>query len=287
MLTDENKLRIALPGKGRLAEPAMELLKASGYSFRRSSRNLYASCRNADIVFIFLRADDIPVLVDSGVVDMGITGSDLVSEREANVAEVLELGFGRCRLCVAGPEGVDGAGLEYFAGKTIATSFPRTTRHFFAEQGVDVRTIEMNGSVEIMVGLRLADGIVDIVETGDSLRDNHLKVMAEIGTYQTVLIANPAVADAPGVAQVRRRIEGVIVAERYSVLEYNIPADLLARAEEITPGFESPTVSQLDEEGWLAVKVMVEKPRVVPVMDELEALGATAIFETHVRNCRL
>lgn len=283
---DRSKIRFCVPSKGRLNEPSVDLIRRAGYGFRVSERRLYASCANADIVFIFARADDIPVLVDSGVADMGITGCDLVAEREANVAQLLDLGFGQCRLCLAGPESME-ADLGQFAGKTIATAFPRTTQRFFASRGIDVRVIEMMGSMEIMVALQLSDGIVDIVETGDSLRENHLKVLAEIGRYQSVLIANPGVATDPRVAQVRRRLEGVLVASRYSLLEYNVPAALLKEAEKVTPGYRSPTVSQLDQEGWLAVKVMVEKSAVVQAMDRLEQLGASAILETEIRNCRL
>lgn len=285
-IRDHSKIRFCVPSKGRLNEPATDLLRRAGYAFRLHDRRLYATCSSADIIFIFARADDIPVLVDSGAADMGITGSDLVAEREANVATLLELGFGRCRLCLAGPESMadDPAAM---AGKTIATAFPHTTQRFFASRGIDVRVMEMMGSMEIMVALQLSDGIVDIVETGDSLRENHLKVLAEIGQYQSVLIANHAIASDPRVAQIRRRLEGVLVAGRYSMLEYNIPATLLKEAEKITPGYRSPTVSPLDQEGWLAVKVMVEKASVVAVMDRLEQLGASAILETEIRNCRL
>ena len=286
-ILDSTKIRFCVPSKGRLNEPATDLLRRAGYPFRLHERRLYASCATADIVFIFARADDIPVLVDSGVADMGITGCDLVAEREANVAQLLDLGFGQCRLCLAGPESMPDGDLQHFAGKTIATAFPRTTQRFFAGKSIDVRVMEMMGSMEIMVALQLSDGIVDIVETGDSLRENHLKVIAEIGRYQSILIANHAVAGDPRVAQVRRRLEGVLVASRYSLLEYNIPATLLKEAEKVTPGYRSPTVSPLDQEGWLAVKVMVDKAAVPQVMDRLERLGASAILETEIRNCRL
>ncbi len=286
-IRDTSKLRVCLPSKGRLADPAGEIIRRAGYGFRLHGRRLYASSASEDVVFIFARADDIPVLVDSGVADLGITGSDLVAEREADVAALLDLDFGRCRLCLAGPETIEDTDPKAFAGWTIATSFPRTTQRFFDERGVGVRVIEMMGSMEIMVALQLSDGIVDIVETGDTLRENHLKVLAEIGRYQAVLIANHKAAADPRVGRIRRRLEGVLLADRYSLVEYNIPADLLKQAEGIAPGFRSPTVSQLDQAGWLAVKVMVEKGSVVQVMDRLEQLGASAILETEIRNCRL
>ncbi|HON79166.1 MAG TPA: ATP phosphoribosyltransferase [Spirochaetota bacterium] len=286
-LLTTDKIKFAIPTKGRLKDPTVELLQKSGYKFRVKGRNLYATCTTAEIVFIFVRADDIPVLVDSGVADLGITGGDLILERRADVAEVMKLGFGKCRLCVAVRDSLAEDSVEYFHDKTIATSFPVMTTQFFKDQGVDIKCVEMKGSVEIMVDLHLADAIVDIVETGDSLRDNNLKVFRDIGSYETVLIANRAVTDDPRVQQIRRRIEGILVANHYSMLEYNIKSDLLKEAEKVTPGFESPTVSKLDLENWLAVKVMVKKNEVVDVMDRLEALGATAIIESEIKNCRL
>jgi ATP phosphoribosyltransferase len=268
-------------------EPTIDLLKKSGFKFRAQGRNLYATCTNYDIVFIFIRADDIPVLVDSGVVDLGITGSDLIEERRADVEQMLSLGYGQCRLCVAVKEDWKDESLESLTGVNIATSFPLMTEEYFKKHNVNINCIEMNGSVEIMIALNLAQGIVDIVETGDSLRDNNLRVFKEIGRYETTLIASKKIAGDERVAKIKRRIEGVLVANHYSMLEYNIHADMFKEAEKIAPGFKSPTVSRLDEKEWVAVKVMVKKGEVVQVMDRLEALGATAIIETEITNCRL
>lgn len=287
MIHDRQRLRVALPGKGRLREPTIELLKKAGFDFRTKDRNLYATCTNAEIVFIFVRTDDIPVLVESGVVDVGLTGSDLILERSANVETVFNLGYGKCRLCVAVRDEYDSTDLAALKGKTIATSFPTITKGFFRENGIDVNCVEMNGSVEIMVALGLADAIVDIVETGDSLRDNNLKVLKDIGRYETVMVCNRSVVSDPRVANMKRRIEGILVASRYSILEFNIKEAALRNAEKIAPGYESPTVSRLDEPGWVAVKVMVQKDSVADTMDRLQDIGATAILETEVKNCRL
>ena len=287
MIDDRQRLRVALPGKGRLREPTIELLKKAGFDFRTKDRNLYATCTNSDIVFIFVRTDDIPVLVESGVIDVGITGSDLLLERKASVTTVLNLGYGRCRLCVAVRSDYMPSDIAPLKGKNIATSFPAITKGFFNENGINVNCIEMNGSVEIMVALGLADAIVDIVETGDSLRDNNLKVLKDIGRYETVLVCNNTLATDPRVANIKRRIEGILVASRYSILEFNIKESVLREAEKIAPGFNSPTVSRLDENGWVAVKVMVLKDKVVDTMDRLEDIGATAILESEVKNCRL
>ncbi|HPA64842.1 MAG TPA: ATP phosphoribosyltransferase, partial [Spirochaetota bacterium] len=220
-------------------------------------------------------------------VDAGITGSDLVIERKASVNEVVSLGYGRCRLCVAVRDECQESSLKWLEGKRVATSFPHITREFFLSNGINIEVIEMNGSVEIMVALGLADAIVDIVETGDSLRDNNLKVFCDIGKYETVLISNENIKNDARIEKAKRRIEGVLTAKRYSILEYNISESALGAAEKITPGFKSPTISKLDTEGWVGVKVMVEKGSVPKVMDELESLGATAIFETTIINCRL
>lgn len=286
-LIETDNIKFAVPVKGRLREPAIELLSRAGYRFRARGRNLYATCTTADITFIFVRADDIPVLVESGVVDLGITGSDLIAERRADVVNLMQLGFGKCRLCVAVPESMKETEISSFEGKTIATSFPHMTEDFFKNHGVSIKCVEMNGSVEIMVDLSLAHAIVDIVETGDSLRDNNLKVFCDIGSYETCLIGNHEMTGNEAVNRIMRRIEGILIANQYSLLEYNIAENKLKEAEEITPGFESPTVSQLDQEGWVAVKVMVRKKDVVSVMDRLDALGATAILEAEVKNCRL
>lgn len=287
MLIESNRLKFAIPGKGRLREPATELLQKAGFKFAPRNRNLYATCTNEAITFIFVRPEDIPVLAAQGVIDLGITGSDLVLERGSDVQTLMPLDFGKCRLCVAVREELDIQDLSFFEGKKIATSFPEITKRFFSDKGVNVSTIEMNGSVEIMVALGLADAIVDIVETGDSLRDNNLKVFTDIGCYETVLVANRSVAPRTDVERIRRRIEGVIVATQYTLLEYNVHRDNLKQAEAVTPGFNSPTLSPLEAEGWYAVKVMVKKSTVPDVMDRLEALGAKAILETEVKNCRL
>jgi len=287
ILGGDDRIKFAIPSKGRLKEPTIELLKKAGFKFRASGRHLYATCTNFDLVFIFVRADDIPVLVDSGVVDLGVTGSDLILERDADVEHVFPLGFGKCRLCVAVKDSDNFKSLDELKGETIATSFPVMTQNFFKENNVSVNCIEMNGSVEVMIALNLARAIVDIVETGDSLRDNDLKVFEELGVYETTLIANKESIKKEEVLRIKRRIEGVLVANMYSVLEYNIKHSDLKEAEFITPGYESPTVSKLDSGDWCAVKVMVKKSDVVQVMDKLETLGATAIMETEITNCRL
>jgi ATP phosphoribosyltransferase len=280
-------LRIGLPSKGRLEELAGELLKQAGLSFRRQERTLFARVRELPIDVTFLRTDDIPVLCAEGAIDFGITGSDLVNESGVDVLTRLELGVGQCRLALCVP--VDSAiqKASELDGRRVATSFPRTTSQYLTRQGANVHLVELSGSVEIMIQLGVADGIVDLIETGSTLAANRLRILDEIGQYQTVLIQNREARHKELAERVVRRLEGVIIARSYSLLEYNVPRDKLPEAEKITPGYNSPTVSALEDPKWCAVRVMVRRGQVLSIMEQLEALGATAILETQISNCRL
>jgi ATP phosphoribosyltransferase len=235
----------------------------------------------------FLRTDDIPVLCAEGALDLGITGSDLISESGADVATRLALGVGKCRLALCVPEDSAAESAADLNGRRVATSFPRVTGDFLGQHGAEVHLVPLSGSVEIMISLGVADAIVDLVETGSTLAANRLRVLAEIGRYETVLIQNRERRQADLADRVVRRLEGVVIARSYSLLEYNIPRKQLAQAELITPGFNSPTVNALEDPDWCAVQVMVRKGEVIDVMEQLEALGASAILETQIANCRL
>ncbi|HCN07740.1 MAG TPA: ATP phosphoribosyltransferase [Lentisphaeria bacterium] len=280
-------LRIGVPSKGRLAEIAAELLQQAGLSFRRQNRSLFARVRDMNVDITFLRTDDISVLCAEGAIDMGITGSDLVAESGSDVQTRLQLGVGKCRLAVCVPEDATGDSVASLAGLRIATSFPNVTRAYLASHGVEAHLVNLTGSVEVMIALGVADAIVDLVETGGTLAANRLRVLDEIGCYESVVIQNSTRQHAELADRVVRRLEGVVIARSYSLLEYNIPKDKLAAAEEITPGFNSPTVNALEDSAWCAVQVMVRRGEMIDVMDRLEALGASAILETQITNCRL
>ncbi len=282
-----SNLRIGIPSKGRLAELAGELLKEAGLSFRRQERSLFARCREVPVDVTFLRTEDIPVLCAEGAIDMGITGGDLVAESGVELISRLDLGVGECRLAVCVPEDSKVAGPAELAGTRIATSFPRVTKTFLAEHKAEAHLVNLSGSVEIMIALGVADAIVDLVETGSTLAANRLRVLAEVGRYQTVLVQNPARRNTELADRVVRRLEGVVIARSYSLLEYNVPRSKLAAAEKITPGFNSPTVSGLEDAAWCAVRVMVRRTEVIEIMEQLETLGASAILETRITNCRL
>lgn len=280
-------LRIGIPSKGRLSELATELLNQAGLQFRRQERTLFALVKQLPIDIIFLRTDDIPVLCAEGAIDLGITGSDLLLESQAEVDVRMPLGVGHCRLSLCLPDSSTIADCKQLNGKRIATSFPKLTAQFLREHQAEVHLVELSGSVEIMIALGVADGIVDLVETGSTLAANKLRILTDIGHYETVLIQNRERYNANVADRVLRRLEGVVIARDYSLLEYNIPRAQLAAAEAITPGFNSPTVNALEDNDWCAVRAMVKRKDAIDIMERLEALGASAILETAIGNCRL
>jgi ATP phosphoribosyltransferase len=280
-------LRIGIPSKGRLSEISSELLSAAGLSFRRQERSLFARVRDMPIDVTFLRTDDIPVLCAEGAIDLGITGSDLVTESGAVVDTRLRLGCGNCRLALCIPDDSPVKRPAELDGKRVATSFPNITTGFLAQHKATPHIVDLTGSVEVMIALGVADAIVDLVETGSTLAANRLHVLAELGRYETVLIQNPATPHGHIADRVCRRLEGVVIARAWSLLEYNVPEEKLAEAEQITPGYNSPTINRLEQQGWYAIRAMVKRSEVIDIMERLEHLGATAILETAINNCRL
>ena len=282
-----SNLRIGVPSKGRLAEIAEALLKEAGLHFRRTERSLFARCKELPVDITFLRADDIPVLCAEGAIDLGVTGADLVAE--SRVELTTRLGTGRRQL----PAGGLRAGASPISqpgqlnGARIATSFPNVTADYLRRHGAEAHLVTVTGSVEIMIALGVADAIVDLVETGSTLAANQLRILDQIGQYETILVQNRAAREPELADRVVRRLEGVVIARSYSLLEYNVPRSKLPEAEKITPGFNSPTVSALEDPGWCAVRVMVRRGEVIAIMERLEALGASAILETQITNCRL
>ncbi|MEL7266347.1 MAG: ATP phosphoribosyltransferase, partial [Planctomycetota bacterium] len=254
MNTVTRNLRIGLPSKGRLSELANELLNQAGIRFRRQNRSLSASVSGLPIDLKFLRTDDIPILCSEGAIDAGITGSDLVQESGASVKTTMPLGVGKCRLAICVPEAMKINSAADMRGMRIATSFPNVTRQHLQKNGIDdPYIIQLTGSVEVMIQLGVADAIVDLVETGSTLAANQLRILEEIGSYETVLVQNEKLTDQETLQRVVRRLEGVVIARDYAMLEYNIPLDQLDQAKMITPGFNSPTVQTLENASMRSV----------------------------------
>jgi len=282
-----DNLRIGIPSKGRLAEMAAELLISAGLKFRRQERSLFARVRDLPIEVTFLRTDDIPVLCAEGAIDMGITGGDLIAESGVELINRLSLGMGNWRLAICVPDDSRINSASQLAGTRIATSFPRVTQAYLDKHKLTAHIVELTGSVEVMIQLGVADAIVDLVETGSTLAANRLTVLDDLGRYESVLVQNPATKHTQLADRIVRMLEGIVIARSYSLLEYNVPEAKLREAEKITPGFESPTISKLEEAGWFAIRAMVKRSEVIEIMEQLEALGATAILETTITNCRL
>lgn len=286
MLSDTH-LRLGIPSKGRLSDLATDLLTQAGLRFRRQNRGLFARVSGLSIDLVYLRTDDIPTLCAEGAIDMGITGSDLVEEAGAGVLERMKFGVGACRLAFCVPDDAPIQSAAELDGKRIATSFPYVTRRYLSKRDAAAHLVSLAGSVEAMIQLGVADAIVDLVETGSTLAANRLRILEDIGHYETVLIQNhqprlPVIAD-----RLVERLQGVVIARDYSLLEYNIARTQLDAAEKITPGFNSPTINALEDPAMCSVQVMVKRKNVVDVMDQLKAVGATAIFEMTLNNCRL
>jgi ATP phosphoribosyltransferase len=280
-------LRVAVPNKGSLAEPAASMLRESGYRQRSDTRELVLQDPENDTEFFFLRPRDIAVYVGSGRLDVGITGRDLLLDSGAAAEEILALGFGQSTFRFAARPGT-AKGVKDFAGQRVATSYGGLLAKFFAEHGVDAEVIRLDGAVETAVRLGVADVVADVVSTGTTLRQAGLEIVGEpILESEAVLVHRTGESPKPAVDQLVRRIQGVIIARRYVLMDYDVRSELVEAAVRLTPGIESPTVSPLHEAGWFAVRAMVLRADTHRVMDELWELGARGILVTDIHACRL
>ena len=276
----DGRLRLAIPNKGRLAEPAIALLREAGYQFEADDRRLFAPCDNYPLDLLFVRAEDIPEYTGDGVVDLGITGSNLVEERGSPVSQSMALGFGHCQLRVAVPDKQPFQQLRDLAGRPVATSHPRTTARFFKERNVAVELIEISGAVEITPLLGVADAIVDLVSTGSTLAVNGLRSIETILESEAQLISHPRLS--PEKSERRRQLEtmlaSVIAARRKKYVMMNAPADALPLIKNVIPGMGSPTVMPLADPAMIAVHAVVDADAVWALLGPLKEAGATSIL---------
>lgn len=281
-------LRVAVPNKGSLAESSCEMLRESGYRQRTDSRELVLQDPENDVEFFFLRPRDIAVYVGAGTLDVGVTGRDLLLDSGADATEIMSLGFGRSTFRFAARPGTAKSATD-LDGQRIATSYEGLVRRYLGDRGVTAAAVvRLDGAVETSVSLGVADVIADVVETGTTLRAAGLEVFGEpILESEAVLITRAGAPESPAVTVLSRRLQGVLVARRYVLMDYDVRVELVARACELTPGLESPTVSPLHDKGWVAVRAMVPRKTTNQVMDELYDLGARAILVTDIHACRL
>ncbi len=276
-----------MPNKGSLSESAAEVLKEAGYRQRNDVRDLVLADLDNGVEFYYLRPRDIAVYVGSGELEAGITGRDLLIDSGAQAEEVLDLDFGRSTFRFAGPESGSWE-LSNLTGARVATAYPGLVGTFLESVGIKATVVRLDGAVESSVRLGVADFIADVVSTGNTLRQAGLKIFGEpILTSEAVLIQRKGSKVPAELEILLRRLQGVITARRYVLLDYDVPQDLVTQACAITPGLESPTISPLQKANWVAVRAMVLRKDTNQVMDSLWALGARGILVTDIHACRL
>ncbi|MGI8667833.1 MAG: ATP phosphoribosyltransferase [Jatrophihabitans sp.] len=280
-------LRIAVPNKGSLSEPAASMLREAGYRQRNDSRELVLQDPDNGTEFFFLRPRDIAIYVGSGRLDVGVAGEDLLLDSGAKAEVILQLGFASSTFRFAAAAG-SAAGPADLAGRRIATAYPGLLSHYLAARGIQADVITLDGAVETAVRLDVADAIADVVETGTTLRAAGLETFGEpLFQSQAALIRRHGSPTSAPVEQLVRRLQGVMIARQYALMDYDIADELVEQAVAITPGFESPTVSPLRTPGWSAVRAMVPRRDTNRIMDELWDTGARAILVTDIHACRL
>lgn len=280
-------LRIAVPNKGSLSDPAAAMLREAGYRTRRDTKELVVTDADNGVELFYLRPRDIAVYVGSGTVDCGVTGRDLLLDSGSAAVEVMELGFGASTFRYAARSGT-ATSLADVAGHRVATSYPGLVEKHLADHGFSAQVVRLDGAVETAITLGVADVIADVVETGATLRSQGLEVFGDpILRSEAVLVRREGSEQKAGIEVLRRRLLGVVTARHYVMLDYDVPAALVDTACAVTPGLESPTVSPLQNRDWCAVRAMVPRATTNAVMDELYELGARAILVTDITACRL
>src|SRR5688572_23817860 len=279
-------LTVAVPNKGTLAESAAQMLAEAGYRQRRSAKDLVTIDADNDVEFFYLRPRDIAIYVGEGTLDVGITGRDLLLDSRAHAAEAMQLGFGASTFRFAAPSGrmSDVADL---AGARIATSYQGLVESYLAARGIEATVVRLDGAVESSVRLGVADAIADVVETGSTLRQAGLEVFGETILESEAVLITRGGETPSGLEVFKRRLEGVLVARTYVMMDYDIERSGVEAAVALTPGIEGPTISPLHREGWVAVRAMVPRAGAQRLMDELFDIGARGILLTDIHACRL
>ncbi|MFI6981365.1 ATP phosphoribosyltransferase [Embleya sp. NPDC050154] len=286
-------LRIAVPNKGSLSEPASAMLHEAGYRQRKHSKELVLTDPDNNVEFFFLRPRDIAIYVGSGRLDAGITGRDLLMDSGAEAEEILQLGLAPATFRYAAPAALarelDGQGKKGLAGLRVASSYIGIVERDFADNGIEAAAlVKLDGAVETAIQLGVADVIADVVETGTTLAQAGLEVFGEpILRSEAVLIRRAGAETSTALEQLVRRLQGVLVARSYVMMDYDIRVERVEAAVTLTPGLESPTVSPLHNEGWVAVRAMVPRKNAQQIMDDLWEIGARAILVTGIHACRL
>lgn len=280
-------LRVAVPNKGMMSEPARAMLTEAGYLRSASVRDLLVHDPENDVEFFFLRPRDIAIYVGEGTLDLGITGRDMLLDSGASADEVLPLGFAPSTFRLAAPKGSASSPAD-LDGRTIATSYAGVLEAYLVREGISARVVKLDGAVENAVALGVADAVADVVATGTTLRKAGLELVGDpILVSEAAVIRRTGAPQVPAIETFVRRLHGVMVARSYVLVDYDILTESIEQACAMTPGIESPTVSSLHDPRWSAVRAMVPAADVHRIMDELYELGARGILVTDIHACRL
>lgn len=279
-------LRVAVPNKGILSESSISMLKEAGYSVRRDSQELHLVDEQNQIEFFYLRPRDIATYVGSGSLDAGLTGLDLLHDSESKAIEVADLGFGGSTFRFAAPVESGFSSIADLQGKRLATAYPTLIGNYLRANGIQVELVKLDGAVESAVKLGVADAVADVVSTGNTLRKAGLAIFGPV-----ILSSTARLIAAPGKEaeseRLLRRLQGVLVAREYVIIDYDCPVELVAKASAITPGIESPTISPLADKNWVAVRALVKSSLTNQIMDELYEIGARAILVSAIHAARI
>ena len=278
---NNKNLKLAIQKQGRLTDETLEFLRKSGLEFESYKQRLFSSCRNFPLEILYVRDDDIPNYVASGTVDLGILGQNVLNEERPKVKKLLNLRYGFCSLTVAVPKESEVNNIKELRGKTIATSYPESTKKFFKENNIPVEVVKISGSVEITPALGVAQAIVDLTSSGSTLALNDLRALTKIYESEAVLIANEEAlknGKKDLLEKLITRFKGVLSAKDYKYVMMNAPEDVLPKLKKITPGLKSPTISPLAKEGWISVQTVIKEDVFWETIEKLKQIGATGII---------
>jgi len=274
-------LKLAIQKEGRLTEETLEFLRKSGLEFESYRQKLFSICRNFPLEILYVRDDDIPDYVASGTVDLGILGQNILSEERPKVKKLLNLRYGFCSLMVAVPKDSNIKDLAGLKRKTIATSFPESTKKFFKEKNIPVEVVRISGSVEITPALGVAQAVVDLTSTGSTLALNDLRMLTKIYNSEAVLVANKkSLLNGRKILidKLLTRFKGVLSAKDYKYVMMNAPQKILPKLKKIVPGLKSPTISPLAKEGWISVQTVIKEEVFWETIEKLKRVGAQGII---------
>lgn len=281
--SNPSQMRIAVPNKGRLYDPTIDLLERAGLHVTDGTdRRLYAETVDPDVTLLFVRAADVPAYVADGAADMGITGLDQVHESGVDLVDLLDLGFGECRLVLAAPGDGPTESVADLAGGTVATEFPQIAREFFRAEDVDPEIVEVSGATELTPLVDIAEAIIDITSTGTTLRVNGLDVIEEVLTSSVRLVARPDVVEDAKIEQVTTALESVLSADGKRYLMMNVPEEALGDVREVIPGLGGPTIMDIAGANTVAVHAVVDERDVFEVINDVKEKGASDVLVTEI-----